>query len=60
MLLESLLPLILLYITTEGAAATIVSKQHRRKINTEEKAKVVDAVWGTAFIQFLAELAFLH
>ena len=49
-----------MYITTEGAAATIVSKQHRRKINTEEKAKVVDAVWGTAFIQFLAELAFLH
>ena len=27
---------------------------HRRRINTEEKAKVVAAVWGTEFIQFLA------
>ena len=30
---------------------------HRRRINTEEKAKVVAAVWGTEFIQFLAALA---
>ena len=30
------------------------------KIKTEEKAKVVAAVWGTELIQFLAALAFLH
>ena len=33
---------------------------HRRRINTEEKAKVVTAVWGTEFIQFVAVLAILH
>ena len=27
---------------------------HRNRINTEEKAKVVTAVWETEFIQFLA------
>ena len=26
---------------------------HRRRINTEEKAKVVADVWGTEFVQFL-------
>ena len=31
----------------------------RRRINTEEKTKVVAAVWWTEFIQFLAEQAFL-
>ena len=31
---------------------------YRRRINTEEK--VVDAVWGTEFIPFLAALAVLH
>ena len=30
---------------------------HRRSINTEEKAKVVAAVWRTEFIPFLATLA---
>ena len=30
-----------------------------RRINTEEKAKVVAAVWGTEFIQCLAALAIL-
>ena len=34
--------------------------RHRRRIKTEEKAKVVDAVWGTELIQFLAALAILH
>ena len=29
---------------------------HRRRIKTEEKAKVVAAVWGTELIQFLATL----
>ena len=33
---------------------------HRRKIYTGDKAKVVVAVWWTAFIQFLAMLAILH
>ena len=32
----------------------------RKKIMTEEKAKVVAAVWGTELIQFLAALAILH
>ena len=32
----------------------------RRRVNTEEKAKVVAAVWGTEFIQFLSALAVLH
>ena len=30
---------------------------HRRKVNTEEKAKEVAAVWGAEFFQFLAVLA---
>ena len=33
---------------------------HSRRINTEEKGKVVAAVWGIEFIQFVAELAILH
>ena len=33
---------------------------HKRGINIEEKAKVVAAVRGTAFIQFLGTLAILH
>ena len=32
---------------------------HRRRIKTEENAKVVAAVWGKEFIQFLAALAIL-
>ena len=35
-------------------------REHRQRINTEEKAKVVAAVLGTEFIQFLAALAVLH
>ena len=34
--------------------------QHRRRIKTEEKAKIIAAVWGTEWIQFLAALAILH
>ena len=34
--------------------------EHRRRINTEEKAKDVSAVWGTELIQFLAALDILH
>ena len=32
---------------------------HRRRIKTEEKAKVVASLWGAEFIQFLAALAIL-
>ena len=35
-------------------------RNHRRRIKTEEKAKVVSAVRGIKFIQILAALAFLH
>ena len=35
-------------------------KSHRRRINTEEKAKVVAAAWWTELIQLLAVLAILH
>ena len=34
-------------------------RHHRRRINTEEKAKIVAAVWGTDVIQFFATLAIL-
>ena len=33
---------------------------HRKRIYTEEKAKVVSAVWGTKCIPFLAELAIAY
>ena len=33
---------------------------HRRRSHAEEKAKVVTAVWGIAFIQFLAVLVILN
>ena len=32
----------------------------RKRIKTEEKAKVVAAVWGTTFIKLLAVLAILN
>ena len=35
-------------------------RNHRRNINTEEKAQVVAAVSGTEFIHFLATPAILH
>ena len=34
--------------------------QNRRRLNTEEKAQVIAAVWGTEFTQFLVALAILH
>ena len=34
--------------------------RHRRRINTEDKAKVVAAVWGTEVTKFLATLAICH
>ena len=38
----------------------VKSTSHRRRINTEDKAKVVAYVWGEEVIQFLAALAFLQ
>ena len=37
-----------------------ISPFHRRSIKTEEKAKVVPAVWGADSIHFFAALAFLY
>ena len=34
--------------------------KHRRRIKTDEKAKVVASVWGEEYIQLLAALAVLH
>ena len=36
------------------------SCSHRRRTETEAKAKVVASVWGATFIKFLAALADLH
>ena len=36
-----------------------MKRQHRRRIKTEEEAKVVASVWGEEFIKFLAALAIL-
>ena len=33
---------------------------HRKRIKTDEKPKVVAAVWGTELIQFLAALNIFH
>ena len=43
-----------------ASAAAIVLLMLKRRINTEEKANVVAAVWGTEFVQFLAAQAILH
>ena len=37
-----------------------IPPQHRRRIKTEEKAKVVAAVGGTELMQFFAELAIFY
>ena len=36
------------------------NRPNRRRINIEDKAKVVAAVWGTELIHLLAALAVLH
>ena len=38
----------------------VLEPTHRRRIKTEEKAKVVAAAWGAELIEFLAALAILH
>ena len=37
-----------------------VRLEYRRRLKTEEKAKVVAAVWGIVLIIFLAAIAILH
>ena len=45
-----------------GADAMMVMNmwKHRRRINTEEKAKVVTAAWRTEIIKFFAPPPILH
>ena len=38
----------------------MIKKNHGQRMNKEEKAKVVAAVWGKKFIQFLAAIATFH
>ena len=47
------------YLTVRKMVA-LIPYIHKRRIKTEEKAKVVASVWGEEFIQFLASLAVLH
>ena len=50
-----------LRIKTESVTAARVDAMvyvgHRRRMETEGKAKVVASVWGAKFVQFLAALA---
>ena len=46
-------------IPTENRNPILALENSRRKIKTEEKAKVVAVVWVTEFIQFLAVLSIL-
>ena len=39
--------------------ATLKELRHRRRMELEDKAKVVASVWGEEFVQFLAALAVL-
>ena len=50
---------LLKYTLTEELGVPL-GKIHRRRLSTEEKAKVVAAVWRTELIQFLDTLAVLH
>ena len=46
-------------IQSPGKETNLVHPDHRRRIETEGKAKVVPSVWGAEFVQFLSELAIL-
>ena len=48
------------FLTSDIKSITAEGGIHIRRVKTEEKAKVVAAVWGTEFIQFLAALAVFH
>ena len=41
-------------VTRELDSSSNLLPNHKRRINTEEKAKFVAAVWGTEFIKFFA------
>ena len=45
--------------TSRLKSGLIERNYHRRRIETEGKAKVIASVWGTEFFQFLAALAVL-
>ena len=51
---------ILLFCSESGDTSLVRKSNPRRIFYTEEKAKVVTAVWGTECIKFLAALALLH
>ena len=51
--------LTLLLVISLALAARPQNLNHRRRIYTEENAKVVAAVWGTEFIKFLAALGIM-
>ena len=38
----------------------LMAEMHRRRMKTEEKAKVVATVWGMEFIQLLVALDIVH
>ena len=46
--------------TQPSTRSAYIQYTHRRRIKTEEKAKVVAAIWGTEFIQLLAALGVFH
>ena len=50
------------YTVNKSSKGKIVLLYHRRRIKTEEKAKVLAAAWGEGaeLIKFLAKLAILH
>ena len=41
-------------LTMNSSPRILGTSKHRRRMNTQEKANVVAAVWGKQFIQFLA------
>ena len=43
----------------EAEESFFMCQTHRRRIETEGKAKVVASVWGAEFVQFLAALVVL-
>ena len=47
-------------IPAESQQHFFIYVQHRRRIKTEEKAKVIASVWREEFFQFLAALTVLH
>ena len=51
--------LLLFFIGISLIFSEFVPWMHRRRIKTEEKAKVIASVWLEEFIQFLAVLAVL-